>query len=132
MRAKFINEGLADVLKPKPLKQVLKHYKVITDSEIDKYLKRHGKIVEISPEVSEYFVVVEILHGGEYIYYFIENALRPFVRSTSPTKYIYTLKKGNVYREHRDNYAKQELRSDSSAYNKGDPNKMAHPNDLEG
>ena len=40
--------------------------------------------------------------------------------------------KGNVYRKHPNQYAQQELRSNSHAFNKGKPEKMAMPNDLQG
>ena len=66
---------------------------------------------------------------SDNIYYFIEKGPN-FVEKNKPTTYIYSVKKGNVYRKHPDLYAHQELRSNSYAFNKGNSNKMAIPDNL--
>ena len=74
---------------------------------------------------------VQKMPGNKF--YFIERGPR-FVEGGKPTTYIYTLDKGNVYRKHPDLYmgqGRQELRSNSFAFHKGNPNKMAIPNDFD-
>ena len=63
-------------------------------------------------------------------YYFTEKG-PDYVREDKPTTYIYSIEKGNVYRKHPSQWAQQELRSNSRAFNKGNPDKMAIPNDVE-
>jgi hypothetical protein len=76
--------------------------------------------------IHHYFIINKT---SDNIYYFIEKGPN-FVEKNKPTTYIYSVKKGNVYRKHPDLYAHQELRSNSYAFNKGNSNKMAIPNDL--
>ncbi len=114
---KFIVESLEKVLRPK------------SEDEISQLIKGNGEILQISPEINKYFIIKQLKTPG--IYYFIENGKYGFVQGNSPTKYIYTIDKGNIYKEHSDNYAKQELRSNSNAFNKGNPDKMSIPNNLD-
>lgn len=75
---------------------------------------------------------IEIKKRGEdMIYKFIEN--HPGFEH-KPNKetiiYTYSLNKGNIYMKNPDKYATTEIRSNSNAFNKGNPNKMAVPNNL--
>lgn len=63
-------------------------------------------------------------------YYFKERGPK-YVRDGKPTTYIYSIEKGNVYRSHPSQWSYQELRSNSKAFNKGNPDKMAIPNDVD-
>ena len=79
--------------------------------------------------IHQYFTILEPPENG-LGYRFVEKGPK-FVKGTEPVTYIYTIEKGNVYMKHPDLFATKELRSNSRAFNKGKPNKMAMPNDLD-
>lgn len=63
-------------------------------------------------------------------FYFVERGPN-YVEGGKPTTYVYTLDKGNIYRTHPSLWSHQELRSNSKAFHKGNPDKMAIPNDFD-
>jgi hypothetical protein len=71
----------------------------------------------------------EIVKKPRNVFYFIERGPN-YVEGGKPTTYVYSMDKGNVYRTHPNLYAHQELRSNSNAFNKGNTDKMAIPNDF--
>jgi len=114
-----LNEGIEDILRPKSKEDI--------ERSFDELMKKGEKIY--AP--SRYFYIYKFKRGDDHVYYFMENGQHGFVEGNRPTKYIYSENKGNIYREHSAHYAKQELRSNSFAFTKGNPNKMAIPNDFE-
>ena len=112
-------------LKPKSKEEIVKN--------IIKNDYKDGKLIKFNNKIDEYFYVIKSIRKGQVVYDFIESGIsNKFIKDNYPIKYIYTIDKGNVYLDHINNYAKQELRSNSAAFNKGDPAKMASPNDLKG
>ena len=80
------------------------------------------------PPINSNLEMSKIERGGDTIYKFTE--IVPKVDDDALT-YTYSLKKGNVYMKRPMKYATSELRSNSHAFNKGNPDKMAIPNDVE-
>jgi hypothetical protein len=89
--------------------------------------------------IGEFNMYFDTKHTSDGMYYFTEknNLVYPsranFVYYPTPAlnlRYTYSINKGNVYLKKPLNYASQELRSNSFAFTKGNPNKMAIPNDL--
>ena len=113
---KLVKESLEDVFKP--IDQSKKE-------DIEKEIVQFYKGEQIFIEGMEDFTIVKTIQRKKEMYYFIPN--------TWPAiKYIYGIEKGNIYMKRDDLYAIRELRSGSKAFNKGNPNKMAMPNDLYG
>jgi len=78
----------------------------------------------------QYFTVKSSTFADSLVHHFIEKG-PIFVEERKPTTYTYSEEKGNVYRKHPNRWAPQELRSNSRAFNKGNPDKMAIPHDLD-
>jgi len=93
----------------------------------EKFTQDSDPIIDMGiGEINYYF---NIKQSPGNMYYFKEKGPK-YIEKNRPTTYIYSKNKGNVYRKHPNQYAQQELRSNSRAFNKGNPNKMAIPNDL--
>lgn len=90
-----------------------------------------GELIKLGNEIDENFIIIKGVRRGTEVYDFIELGKEGFIKDF-PLRYIYSINKGNVYLEDKNNWSKQELRSNSHAFNKGNPNKMAVPNDVLG
>jgi hypothetical protein len=86
----------------------------------------------ILPEKFEPFDIEKKETSKGIIYKFIER--RPGFEGKrekgEPIIYTYSLKSGNIYYKNPDRYAMQTLAGDSPAFNKGNPEKFAIPNNF--
>ena len=99
-----------------------------------------GEPISIPMVDQDFIVLLDKKQKKRTIYHFVErNPTKKVIKSKIfgdqieivPWVYSYSLENGNVSRGHEKLWARQELRGDSKAFNKGNVNKIAIPNDLE-
>lgn len=87
----------------------------------------NGEPVDMGTDVSPNVLVFKRARGGKTFFDFVENTPDA---GTTPQVYTYCLETGNITRGSGGLWARQEIRSGSKAFHKGNANRMAIPNDL--
>ena len=89
-----------------------------------KFLTEGTKLKDIGA-----FSVYSMEYRGELHYYFVEKVAVKY--KNSHLVYDYNHKKGNMSYGCGAMWARHEMQSDSKAFNRGNPDRVAIPNDLE-